>query len=309
VSRKEGQETRIDDITIFPLTANGVEGAVIRVDDVTERVRMEEVMVQSEKMLTVGGLAAGMAHEINNPLAGMLQTAGVMADRLTANIGIPANQRAAEEAGATMEAISRYMDARGIHRMLDTIITSGRRVADIIDNMLSFARKSDEGVVPNHIEALLDKTLKLAETDYGLKKDHDFKRIKVIRKYADNIPLVPCQSSKIQQVFLNIFRNGAQAMQAAETEHPQFLVRTYLSPDGDSACVEIADNGPGMDEATRKKVFEPFFTTKTIGMGTGLGLSVSYFIITENHGGKMDAHVVDGGGTRFIIQIPKAGKQ
>jgi signal transduction histidine kinase len=72
--------------------------------------------------------------------------------------------------------------------------------------------------------------------------------------------------------------------------------------------LEIEDNGPGMDETTRRRIFEPFFTTKPVGKGTGLGLSVSYFIVTENHGGKMDVHAVDGGGTRFVIRLPKTGK-
>ncbi|MCP4695049.1 MAG: PAS domain S-box protein, partial [Desulfobacterales bacterium] len=93
--RPRGGETRYEDVTVYPLIANGVEGAVIRVDDVTEKVRMEEMMIQSEKMLSVGGLAAGMAHEINNPLAGMMQTTTVLSDRLTGDLS--ANTRAAEE--------------------------------------------------------------------------------------------------------------------------------------------------------------------------------------------------------------------
>lgn len=143
IPRQQGTETRFEDVTIFPLVTNGVEGAVIRVDDVTERVRIEEMMVQSEKMLSVGGLAAGMAHEINNPLAGMMQTAQVMANRLSENFQIPANRKAAEAAGTTMKAVEGFMTARGIPRMIDTINSSGKRVAAIVDNMLSFARKSD----------------------------------------------------------------------------------------------------------------------------------------------------------------------
>ena len=110
-ARKEKGETLYEDITVYPLITNGIEGAVIRVDDVTERVRIEEMMVQSEKMLSVGGLAAGMAHEINNPLGGMMQTANVMSNRLT-NLDLPINQRAAEKAGTTIEAIRTFMDLR-----------------------------------------------------------------------------------------------------------------------------------------------------------------------------------------------------
>jgi PAS domain S-box-containing protein len=304
VSRVMEQETRFEDITIFPLVANGVEGAVIRVDDVTERVRMEEIMIQSEKMLTVGGLAAGMAHEINNPLAGMLQTAGVMNNRLNKSFDIPANQRAAEAAGTTMDAIESFMKARSIPRMLNTIISSGERVVDVINNMLGFARKGDTEKTSHYAGKILDKTLDLAATDYDLKKQYDFKKIKIVKQYSDNLPAVPCQASEIQQVLLNIFGNGAQAMQLGKTENPQFIVRTYLESNRNMVCVEIEDNGPGMDEVTLKKVFDPFFTTKPKGEGMGLGLSVSYFIITENHKGEMMVESQPGDGTKFIIRLP-----
>ena len=105
---------------IYPLAAKGVEGAVIRVEDVTERVRIEEMMVQSEKMLPVGGLAAGMAHEINNPLSGVIQTASFMSDRLT-DPDLPASLRPAKAAGITIRSIGSYMETRGFFRMLGNI--------------------------------------------------------------------------------------------------------------------------------------------------------------------------------------------
>ncbi len=307
VPRKKKQETRFEDVTIFPLVANGVEGAVIRVDDVTEQVRLEEMMIQGEKMLSVGGLAAGMAHEINNPLAGMMQTAEVMGIRLGQDFDVPANRKAAEAAGTTMAAIETYMAARGIPRMLDAITASGRRVAAIVDNMLSFARKGDATISSHFLEDLLDKTTELAATDYDLKKQYDFKQIEIRREYAQNAHGVSCEGAKIQQVILNILRNGAQAMQAAGTESPRFIYRTRHEADRHMATMEIEDNGPGMDEATRKRIFEPFFTTKPIGVGTGLGLSVSYFIITENHRGEMSVESSPGTGTKFIIRLPLEG--
>ena len=305
---KIGEDIRFEDITIFPLIANGVEGAVIRLDDVTEQVRMEEMLIQSEKMLTVGGLAAGMAHEINNPLAGILQTAEVMSNRLGNRFNTPANEKAAEEAGVSLEGIQQYMQIRGIFRMIDTINVSGRRVADIVSNMLSFARKSDEGIKPHPLDRILDNSLDLASTDYDLKKDYDFKKIKIIKEYAEDLPAVMCDNSKIQQVLLNIIGNGAQAMKTAGVTEPQMIVRTFLDKGRDMVCLEIEDNGPGMDEETRKKVFDPFFTTKPPGMGTGLGLSVSYFIITENHGGEMTVKSDPGAGATFIISLPLKGK-
>jgi len=254
-------------------------------------------------MLSVGGLAAGMAHEINNPLAGMMQTANVMRNRLTAN-EIPANLKAAEAIGTDMEVIHGFMNDRGVFRMLDAIIDSGKRVAKIVDNILSFARKSDAETMPHDISLLLDDSLELASTDYDLKKQYDFKAIKIIREYSTELPTVLCESTKIQQVFMNIFKNGAEAMQEANTKHPQFILRTQLDPDPKRIVIEIEDNGPGINESTRRRIFEPFFTTKPVGVGTGLGLSVSYFIVSENHRGEMSVESELGKGTRFIIRLP-----
>jgi len=296
-------ELHYEDVTIYPLTANGVEGAVIRVDDVTEQVRLEEMLIQSEKMLSVGGLAAGMAHEINNPLAGMMQTSKVMENRLTSK-DIVANQQAAKAAGVQVEAIQAYMEARGILRMLEDINASGLRVVEIVDNMLSFSLKNDAITSSHDLAELLDKTLGLAATDYDLKKQYDFKTINIVREYDANLPLVPCESAKVQQVLLNILRNGSQSMQGLGDNAPTFTLRTYYEPESDTACIEIEDNGPGMDEAIRKRVFEPFFTTKPVGVGTGLGMSVSYFIIVEHHGGEISVESEQGKGARFIIRLP-----
>ncbi|MCP4397320.1 MAG: PAS domain S-box protein [bacterium] len=276
-------------------------------EDISEHKRTQEMLIQSEKMLSVGGLAAGMAHEINNPLAGMMQTADVMSRRLT-DLKIPANQRAAEEAGTSMEAIHTFMDVRGIIKMLGNIRESGRRAAEIVQNMLSFARKNDSTFSTHNLADLLDQTVDLAGSDYDLKKKFDFRRIEIVREYEENLPDIPCESGKIQQVLLNILRNGAQAMQE-ETEQPgrtmpRFILRLAHEQETSQVRIEIEDNGPGMDEATRKRVFEPFFTTKPVGVGTGLGLSVSYFIITENHGGDMRVKSTPGEGTTFIISLP-----
>ena len=302
-SRQEGGEVHYEDMTIYPLISNGVEGAVIRLDDVTEQVRMQEMMIQAEKMLSVGGLAAGMAHEINNPLAGMMQTANVLKNRLT-DTRMPANLRAAEAMGLSMEILGAYLQERGIPRMLDDIQTSGIRLAEIVENMLSFARKGEGGGSLHDLRELIDKTLVLAATDYSLKKQYDFKMIKIVRDYAEDLPPVPCERAKIQQVLLNLFHNGAEAMQSGGGQHHQFNVRTYLSKDRTMACIEIEDNGPGMDESVRKRIFEPFFTTKPVGVGTGLGLSVCYFIITEIHKGEITVVSKPGKGARFVVSLP-----
>ncbi len=290
-----------EDITVYPLIADGVEGAVIRVDDITEHVRMEEMVVQSEKMLSIGGLAAGMAHEINNPLAGMMQNAQVVLRRIQGEI--PASVKVAAEVGISMDQIRKFMETRGIIRQLELIHEAGVRAAQIVQNMLSFSRKDFSGKVRQDIAVILDQTIELAKSDYDLKKQYDFKKIKIIREYHPDTPQVLCEVSKIQQVFFNILKNSAEAMQGFKLlKDPMFFLRVRQK--GDLVRIEIEDNGPGMTEDTRKRIFEPFFTTKPVGKGTGLGLSVSYFIVTDNHNGEMNVISEPGKGAKFIIHLP-----
>jgi PAS domain S-box-containing protein len=304
ITRHTGEEIRYEDITVFPLVANGVEGAVIRVDDKTEQKRLEEMMIQSEKMLSVGGLAAGMAHEINNPLSGILQSVEILQRRLT-DTELKANKTAAEKIGLDLNMFKSYLEARDLISIMENIHKSGRRAAEIVKNMLSFARKSEKSYSSIDIRKLLDETILLAQTDYNLKKKYDFKQIRIIREYDENIPLIICESTKIQQVFLNLFKNGAEEMGERGTvnnEPMQFILRVQDS--NHNVQIEVEDNGLGMNEITRRRVFEPFFTTKPVGQGTGLGLSVSYFIIVENHHGKMSVESEINKGTKFIIQLP-----
>lgn len=300
-----GSEHLFEDITIYPLVTNGVEGAVIRIDDVTDRVRIEEMLVQSEKMLSIGGLAAGMAHEINNPLASIMGNIQVIETRL--GKPIPQNLQAAADAGTTFENIQRYMELRGIPRMLRSVHESGAQAAQIVSNMLSFSRKGESRRMAADIVELLEKTLDLAATDYDLKKNYDFKKIRIQKEFISELPQVLGTPGTLQQVFLNLLRNGAEAMSEKEYalgEQPCFTLRAYALEQW--VRVEIEDNGPGMDFATRKRAFEPFFTTKAPGKGTGLGLSVSYFIIAEGHRGRMNVLSSPGEWTRFVLDLPLA---
>ena len=290
------------DVTIYPLLDEGYSGAVIRLDDVTEQVQTEELLIQSEKMMSVGGLAAGMAHEINNPLAGIMQNTQVIQNRLSGNL--PKNQKAAEEIGTDMETIQAYIKSRGIEKMIDNISESGQRAARIVENMLNFSRKSESLYIPHDLRDLVDKTIELAANDYDLKKKYDFRNIKIVKEYDPQLPNVYCDSSKIQQVVFNILKNGVHAMADNKDRgiRPRLVLR--LRKNGNMAVMEIEDNGPGMDDEVRKRVFEPFFTTKEVGRGTGLGLSISYFIVTKNHNGKMAVESTVGKCTRFIISLP-----
>jgi PAS domain S-box-containing protein len=304
LSRVADGETRYEDLTVYPLVANGVEGAVIRIDDVTDRVRIEEMMIQTEKMMSVGGLAAGMAHEINNPLAIILQSAQNTLRRTSEEL--PANVKVADECGTTLTAVRTYLERRSILDFVGDIREAGARASQIVKNMLSFSRKGGGLVQLENIPELLDRTIELASSDYDLKKKHDFKQIEIFREYGSDIPWVPCEASKIQQVFLNILKNGAEAMsEHSDRQHPhRFTLRVSKGKEEEMVVVEIEDNGPGIDETTRRRVFEPFFTTKDVGSGTGLGLSVSYFIVTENHGGALTVESDGSTGTKFVISLP-----
>jgi len=299
----EGEsEIQHSDITIYPLTGSGGPGAVIRVDDVTDQVRLEELVIQSEKMASVGGLAAGMAHEINNPLAGILQNVQVINQRLSDDL--QKNHVAAEKLGTTLEQVNGYLQERSILSAIRAVGDSGKRASIIVNNMLSFSRKGASQKALVDLPALVERTLELVSNDYNLRKEYDFRHISVIREFQEALPPVYCEPTKIQQVLLNLLKNGAQAMMANPPEgfSPQLVLRLWQG-EGEIG-LEVEDNGPGFNEATRKRVFEPFFTTKNVGEGTGLGLAICYFLITEDHQGSMTVESTPGKGARFIIHLP-----
>jgi len=289
------------DATVYPLVSKTIDGAVIRIDNVTDRVKMEEMMIQTEKMQSIGSLAAGMAHEINNPLAGIIQSAQVIQNRTKPDM--KKNQLAAKQIGIDMEKLNAYLKDRSIFQMLTSILDASRRAADIVANMLTFSRKSDSSYSKQDISKVLDQTINIMEKDYDFNKQVDFKKIKIYRAYSSDLPYVSFDVGKIQQVFFNILKNGAHAMmENPENTPPGFIIQTKL--DFDSVLIKIQDNGPGMDEDTKTRIFEPFFTTKSVGIGTGLGLYISYFIVKENHKGTIIVESFPGKGTSFLIRLP-----
>ncbi len=295
-------EIHYTDVMVYPLVANGGIGAVIRVDDVTNRVRIEEMMVQTEKMLSVGGLAAGMAHEINNPLGTILQGCQNVLRRISPNLD--KNRQVAAELGLDMDTLYRYLEERDVLRFLEGIREAGTRAAKIVADMLAFSRRSDSRFSAVDLGELLDTVVRLAASDYDLKKRYDFKQIDIQRDYDPELGGVSCDKLEIEQVILNLIKNAAQAM--AEANTPQPMIRLITRREPGFARIEIIDNGPGMAEKIRRRVFEPFFTTKEVGVGTGLGLSVSYFIVTEQHKGTLAVSSAPGQGARFIIRLPLA---
>ncbi len=300
-SLKKGNSgsSRYFDVLIYPLSLSGTSGAVINIDDVTDRVHFEELMVRTDKMQSIGGLAAGLAHEINNPLAVILQNAQVLNRRLSPSLD--KNQQTAQELGTTIEVIAEYMKMRGCEKMIHAISGAGQRASKIVKNMQSFSRRSEESFVPCSLADLVERTITLAGSDHDMRKNFDFKKIRIVREY-DDVPEVCCETGQIQQVILSLLKNAAQALSEGTAE-PQITIRIFRHRHG-SVEVQIEDNGPGMGHDVVARVFDPFYTTRETGQGIGLGLSVAYFIVTQNHRGSLSVKSAPGQGCRFDMLLP-----
>ena len=276
--------------------------AVIR--EITERKKVRDLLVQNEKLLSVSGLAAGMAHEINNPLAGMMQTANVMAKRLgRKSLDSQDSVIAAIESGTNIDSIKKYMKARDIPQMIDNINDSGIRVASVVNNILSYSFKIDSSSSHYDLKELLDKTLELLRFDAELKKEYDLSSLQVKKRYCPENIHILCDGAKIQQTLLNIFTNSVQVFNPANIGKLLISIDLRVNVKQNMAEIIISDNGPGIDEEVRTRIFEPFFTTKTVGEGMGLGLSKAHFVITENHGGHITL-LNNKDGASFLIQLP-----
>ncbi|HWT67528.1 MAG TPA: ATP-binding protein [Pseudomonas sp.] len=292
-------------LTFYPLMGGAGRGVVIRIDDITQRLSLEEMMVQSEKMLSVGGLAAGMAHEINNPLGAILHNVQNIRRRLSPDL--PKNLEQAEQIGIELSTVNNYLQAREVPQLLDGIQQAGARAAKIVTHMLSFSRRSTRQMAPCDLPALIDQAVEIAGNDFDLAIGFDFKGQAIIRQFDPALGPVPGTANELEQVLLNLLKNAAQAIHLREDDREpgRIILRTRLNPPW--AEIQVEDNGIGMSESVRKRTFEPFFTTKEIGQGTGLGLSVSYFIITNNHKGQMEVQSTLGQGTCFTLRLPLAG--
>ena len=175
--------------------------------------------------------------------------------------------------------------------------------------MLQFSRQSSKNLQPQSLNHIIDRAISIAKNEYSLTSGYDFKGIDLIKEFDFTLPDVPCIPSELEQVILNLLKNASQALLDFKLENKpssdwcsQIKIHTKRSQQ--MAEIIIEDNGPGMDEETTRHIFEPFFTTKEVGLGTGLGLSVSFFIITNHHAGQMRVESTLGSGTRFTISLP-----
>ena len=268
--------------------------------DLTERQQARDLMVQAEKMAMIGGLAAGMAHEINNPVGIIIQNLQNIERRLSCDL--PANVDAAEKLGLSLPLVRSYLEQRSIFNLLTKMYHAGERTTKIVSNILQFSRKSDSERKMVSLPDIIERAVELAANDYDLRKKYDFRNINIIRDFAPGLPPVPLNTTEFEQVVINILKNAAQAMAEDRSRTPEIKI-TAICEDA-LAVIKVSDNGPGMQESTRKRIFEPFFTTKEVGVGTGLGLSVSYTLITQNHKGVFTVDSAPGEGALFTIKLP-----
>ncbi len=239
-----------------------------KVEERTKELRdMQAHLVQSEKLASLGKLAAGIAHEINNPLGGILIYSHLIL----------------EETPKTSPH----------HENLKKIVKETSRCKDIVKGLLEFARPKEPEMVLVNINEVVDSALAI------IQRQAFFQNIDVKKLYAAALPKVVADSAQLQQVFMNIIINAAEAMDGAGV----LTISTSLDEGGSSVNVKFADTGHGIREEDKQRIFEPFFTTKEVGKGTGLGLSICYSII-QKHRGAINVESEIGEGSTFTIRLP-----
>jgi signal transduction histidine kinase len=266
----------------------------------------EAQLIQSEKMSSLGQMVAGVAHEINTPLAYVKNSLGQVSEQL------PGIGNALDHCDMLLELLKAGDDPEGLSREfqqttnhigalkqqhvieeLSTLVKDGLfgtgQVSEIVGNLKNFSRMDRSKVSHANLNESLNSTLLLAK--------HLLKSVTVNKDFG-KIPDITCASSQVNQVFLNLVTNAVQAMPG---ERGTLTLTTRA--DGDGVAVDVEDNGAGIPQEVISRIFDPFFTTKEVGKGTGLGLSISYKII-QQHGGKISVNSKPGSGTKFTVWLP-----
>jgi PAS domain S-box-containing protein len=258
-------------VSITPLVGKSGEriGRLLLFDDVTQRERMEEQMSQTEKLTSLGLLAAGVAHEVNTPLAVISNYIQMLAKQMP--------------------------DGDPRHSIIEKIVKQTFRASEIVNNLLNFSRTGAVELADVDLNRLVEETLSLVA--HPLKTS----QIRVVKQLTDGLPPVRGSANKLQQVFLNLFLNARDAMPTGG------MLEVRTSAHNGSVEIEVVDTGNGILREHIHKIFDPFFTTKATGRGTGLGLSVSYGIIKE-HAGRIDVRSTPGRGTSFHVEFPAVRK-
>ena len=227
--------------------------------------RQQSLLIQSEKLASLGKLSAGIAHELNTPLTGILSFSHFIKDATP--------------------------DEKQIQNDIDIVIRETERCKRIIKGLLDFARQSKPEKKSNSVVNVLNRTINL------IAHHKDFQKIELVRNFPENLPDVIFDQDQIQQVFMNLIVNAMEALPAGG----RLDIRVVYNAAFRTVDIIFTDNGPGISKEIQEKIFDPFFTTKD--MGNGLGLSISLGII-ENHGGKLTVHCPEAGGTVFTVRLP-----
>ncbi len=274
-----------------------------------ELKKTQTQLIQNEKMSSLGQLVAGVAHEINNPVNFIygnithaeeyIQDLLRLLQRYQQYYPNPVSQVQAE-----LEAVDIDFLLEDMPKILDSMKLGTDRIRQIVQSLRLFSRTDESEIKSVDIHEGIDSTLMIL--GHRLKAFSNRPNIEIIKKYG-NLPLVECYPGQLNQVFMNILSNAIDALEDAidmqKISTPTIAIRTEVV-DSNSIAIRITDNGMGMAEDVKQKIFDPFFTTKAVGKGTGMGLSISYQIVTEKHGGRLSCASKPGVGTEFAIAIP-----
>jgi signal transduction histidine kinase len=253
-------------------------------------------LLQSEKMASIGQLAAGVAHEINNPIAfvraNLHSLNGYVTDILSALDSVDRMQGVGRDAAP--QAVDTAFLREDIRALLTESIEGVTRVEKIVKDLKEFSHLDESDWQKVDLHQGIETTINVAA--------HELKyKVEIIRHYGE-LPLVECLPFQINQVLLNLLVNAAQSIEG------RGHITLSTGHDGDDVWIKVADTGKGIEPQHLKRIFEPFFTTKPVGVGTGLGLSVSYSIV-RRHGGSIEASSVLGEGTTFTVRLPVVGQR
>jgi PAS domain S-box-containing protein len=262
------------------IDVGGHSSNVVMVHDVTQRHEMFARMATADRMLTVGTLAAGVAHEINNPLAYIGTNIDVLATELPVLLAHGRSRLTGDD----------------FRNLVSDVREGVSRVSRIVHDLLALSRQPDEAKGAVDVVAVVALSVKMAHNELR-------HRAQVIESYAEDLPLVDADPSKLGQVFLNLLLNAAHAI--AEGRADQNEVRVRVGADEQGVVVEIADTGIGIPPEVMPRIFDPFFTTKALNVGTGLGLSISDQIV-RSLGGEITVQTTQGRGTTFRVTLPRA---
>ena len=301
--RYNGSYLYVEDEGSFLTDASGRPERMVGVlRDYSHKMKVQELMIQTEKMTTVASLSKGMANQINNPLGVITLSAQNIERRLYSDL--PGNIDTAKKFGLSLDSVRNYLDERKVLSLVEDIKEAGSRAAKVVINMLDFSCNSGGEKDFCSIPDIGERAIEIADSELCTEEGCAFRKIRFVKDFQEDLPTVLCYSGEIEKVLLNLMSNSAQALieGGSSGDEPEISVRGYCN--NAYLTIEVEDNGPGMDSYTRKKAFEPFFGSSADG-GSGLGLSVVYFIVTRNHGGTVRIDSEPGKGTKFTIQLPR----